>query len=433
MTLKSDIILQKYDQDTPDKSFKDSLFDWKERLLVKIFDDLSASGNYSFRRMDREDGISAFGKTVKYGGGLVYRYYDSISTRYNYTNSMHDATFSNSEIESHDLRVDYRKKISYGMLYADYSARMSDTLRTGSLNIFNESHEAGLFPPDDRFPLEETGVDESSISLDIVEPETGRIYDLIKDVHYLTETIGNQTFINIISVSGISPLIAGSGPFTFRVKYLLPEANTAFKTTNNTYSIRLDLFERSLVPYYSLSTTKQVEVEGEIPGGAEDSKTQIIGVTYHRKTITLGVEHLDVESRISPMTVWRMRGDYHKRYSDRTTVFIKTLYQHTNYDEVESNIVSRSVLKEDLFTLTSRANLIFPKRNITMYVGPSFSYRKSQNTSYGLGVSSGLNWKMGLLNLNTGISFKHLVSHLPDSDIVSQNIFFFFRAVRELF
>jgi len=433
MTLKSEIIFQNYDQDTPDKSFKDSLFDWKERLLVKVFDNLNASGNYNFRRIDRENGIKAFGETVKYGGGLVHRYYESINSRYYYSKSEHDATLSKSEIESHDLRVDYRKKIRYGVLYAAYSSRLSDTLRVGLQNIINESHEAGLFLPDDRFPLDETGVDESSISLNIVEPGTGRRYELFKDVHYLTETIGNQTFITIITVSGISPLIVGDGPWTFLANYQLPETNTSFETTYNTYSIRLELFDRSLSPYYSLSTNKQVEIEGEIPGGAEDSKTQVFGLIFHRKTITLGAEYVDVESRISPMTVWRIRGDYHERYSERTSVFIKTLYQQTNYQEGESDLVSRIVLKEDLFTLNSRANYIFPRRNITMFVGPSFSYRKSRNTSYGFGISSGLNWKMGLLNLNTGLSFKHLVSQLPDGDIVSQNIFFYFRAVRELF
>ncbi len=434
MTLNSKIVIQEYDQDTAGNPFKDRLFEWEERLLFDILEDLSASGNYNLRRIKREGDETIFSSdTVMYGAGLLHRYYDSINSSYNYSNSENDATKSFSGVESHSLRVNYRKRIRYGMLYADFSERLSDTIRTGSLRIINELHDAELFPPDDTFPLDETGVDESSISLNIQEPGTSFIYELTENVHYVIETIGNQTFITIISVSGISPLIAGNGPFVFRANYTLPEAHNTFETIMKSYSIRLELFDSNLVPYYSLSTMKQNVLEGEMPGGAEDSRTQIIGLTIQRKPVTLNGEYQDVESRFSPMTVWRIRGDYKDRYSERTSLLIKTLYQQTNYKEGEGDIIFRSVLREDLFTLNSRANFIFPRRNITMFAGPRFSYRKSQHTSYSYGISSGLNWRLGLLTLNTGINFSHHISQLPDGDIVSQNIFFHFRAVRELF
>jgi hypothetical protein len=431
--LRSDISIQEYDQETSERSFTDTLFDWKERLLVDIYEDLEASGIYNFRRMERLDGVDVYGETVKYGAGLIHRYYDSITTKFSYSESESDATSSSSRVDEYSLHIDYEKRIRYGILKASYSDRSSEIMREGSQRIINEVHEASAIPPDNRFFLDETGVDDSSINLTIEEPETGRIYEVFRDLHYITEVIGNRTYITILSVDGISPIIGGTDLFTFRANYMLPEESTTYETNRNTYMVRLELFKKRLIPYYSLSTLKQIEIEGEIPGGAEDSRIQVIGLNVRRKAVSLGAEYQDVESRFSPLTRWRIRADYHDKYSDRTTLSIKALYQQTDYQENEDNIVSRNVYEEDLFTLNSRANFIFPRRNITMYVGQSFSYRKAQNTTYSVGASSGLNWKLGLLDLNTGLTYRYLVSQLPLDDIVNQNVFFFFRAIRELF
>jgi len=433
MTLYSKIAIQEFDQVNRVNPMTDKLFDWEERLVVDILEDLSASGTYKKRKFERVNGITALNENVSYGFGLRHRYYDSINTSYSYSKSEYEALSSRSEVEANGLRVSYRKRIRSGMLLASYTGRRSDTLRVGSLRIINESHEATLSLPDDTFPLDERGVEESSITLNIIEPVTGRRLELIRNVHYIIETIGNQTFITIISLSGISPRIIGEGPFTFLASYTLPEAQTLYETVFDLYSIRLELFDRTVIPYYSINTSKQNELEGEIPGGAEDSKTQIFGLSIRRRTVFLNAEYHKAESRFSPLTSWNVRAEYQDRYSERTSVFVKMLYRQTNYEDGEGFSVSRPSLREEIFTLNSRANFIFPRRNITVFAGPSFTYRKSQHESFGIGLAAGLNWRLGLLTLNTGLSYKYLETQLPDSDLVSQNTFFYFRAVRDLF
>jgi hypothetical protein len=421
-------------QDTRDKAFTDRLTELKDRVLLELPKDLDASLNYRIRRIKREAaGIESFGDTKEGGIGLVHRFYQSITSRYNYTTSDNETDRSTSDVNSHRGRVNYRKNIRHGVLYAAASGRWSDTKRTGTVRILNETHEASLIPPDERFSLDEVGVDEQSIIVLIEEPVTGIFFEMIRDLHYMVETIGNTTFITVISVGGISPLIAGDGPFTFRVDYLLPAQKTRFDTISYTYSANLDLFDRMLKPFFSISSTEQKVKEGIIPGGAEKSFIYTVGVTVHRKPYTFGGEYQNVDSRISPLTRWRITGDYWERINHTTSLNIKARYQQTDYMEGEGEFRSLNVFREDLFTLVTRANFVFRKRNITMYASNSLSYRKTLTRTYGVGFGSGLNWKVGLLNLNTGLNISYRVSELPAGDLVSQHRFFFLRIIRELF
>jgi hypothetical protein len=318
-------------------------------------------------------------------------------------------------------------------LYSGFSGRLSDITRTGAVRIIDEPHEAGLIPPDDRFPLDETGVDEESIIVKIVEPETGFIFELVRDMNYLVDTIGNQTFITIFSVSGVSPLITGDGPFQFLVNYILPDQDTVFKVTSYAYSIRIEMFERLLVPYYTLNRTKQDEIFGAIPGGPEDSTIQTVGLSIHKRPVMLSGEYQTVDSRFNPQTRWNIRAEYWELLNHSTSINIKALYQQTDFKEGEGEFSSFNVYREDFFSLTTRANFVFPKRNVTFYASNTISYRDARTRSYAVGFGSGLNWKVGLLNLNTGLNISYRVSELPDGDLESQHRFFYLRAVRELF
>lgn len=434
--LSNDISLRvlKQFQDTQDREFTDRLRELKERLRLELRKDLNASLSYRIRRTKRETaGIESFGDTTEGGIGLVHRFYRSITTRYNFTTSDNETTRSTSNVDRHSGKVNYRKNIPRGVLFAAVSGRWSDTTRTGEMQIFNEPHEASLLPPDDRFDLDETGVDEVSIVVRVEEPNTGITFELIRDLHYLVDTVGNRTFITIISLSGISPFLQGDGPFTFLVDYLLLEQRTRFDTISYTYSTNLELFDRAFKPYFSYTFTEQKEKEGTIPGGPEKSEIYTVGATVHRKPYTFGGEYQNVESRISPLTRWRVTGDYWERINHSTSLNIKARYQQTDYMEGEGDFGSRNVFREDLFTLTTRANFVFPKRNITMFASNTLSYRKTLTRTYGVGFSSGLNWKVGLLNLNTGLNLSYRISELPDGDLVSQHRFFYFRVVRDLF
>lgn len=432
VTLHSRVSFQRFDQINREHPLTDDLFEWRERLVVEIVEDLTANAHYERRKFERQDGFSALNEHEGYGAGLSHRFYDSIDSSYGYAYSTFDALISSSEIESHSFSTSYRKRIRSSMIRAGYSGRRAHTRRTGPLRIINESHEATPFPPDDTFVLDERGeVEESSISINIIEPGTGIRYELIRGLEYITEVIGNETSITILSVEGISQLIGGDGPFTFLVSYTIPASDTVYDDTRDSYFIRLELFSRRLVPYFSVTKTKQEVLEGELPGNPLDSRARVYGLSILRRTLYLNAEYQDVESRFNPWTILTLRADYQERYSERTSAFIKALYRQTNYQNGERSTVTRPSLREDLFTLTTRVNLIFPRRNITMYLGPNFTYRRSQYKSYGYGFSTGLNWKMGLLNLNTGFTFRHLITKLPQSDSISQNIFFYFRAIRD--
>lgn len=429
----SSLGVQEFEQDVSGEVFSDRTVDWEERLHIRIFDSLSASANYGFKMIDREtEEGSSYSKASTAGAGIMHRFYKSITTGYNIAYSESESTSASSEVFSQSLRVNYRKMIPRGVLYANYSGRWSETKRVGAQRIFDESHVASLIPPDDRFPLNETNADVNSITVKVVEPDTDVRYDLAEEIHYDVEVIGADVFITIISVEGISSLITGSGPFTFLVDYTIP-GEVEFKSTQDTYGIRLELFDRLISPYYQYASTKQDEIKGQIPGGPEKSESHTFGVTFHRKAVSLGVEYQTVESRLNPLKRLMVTGDYREKVSSKVTLQVRSKYQKTTYEETEMDGEIREESKEDIFTLSSKANFVFSRYNLSMFVGGSFSYRKRHTEAYGIGLNSGVVWKVGLLYLNAGAAYTHYLNKLETGDALREETFVYLRVKRELF
>ena len=435
LILRSGLGLQDFDQEVRGEAFSDRTFNWDERLQYKVFESLSTHANYSFLKIDRDTNAeSSFNKNLSLGGGLVHRFYRSITTSYDITSVKTNSDAAESKILANALRVNYRKRIPWrSVLNTALSGRWSNTERTGPIGVIDEPHQASLIPPDDRFSLNETTVDENSIIVRIEEPGTGILFTLERGLHYLVETIGIEVFITIISVSDISPFIIGDGPFQLKVDYRIAQGDNEFKTTLYNAMTRLELFDRLLTPYYSYSTTKQEEIRGQIPGGPERSTTHTLGLTFFKQPISLGAEYQLVDSRFSPLRRWLFTADYRDDITSRVTLYIRGRYQNTDYREGEGDFQFREAHREELFIFNSRANMTLPKKNLLMFVGGNFSYRKTFSETLGLGFHSGLSWRLGLLTLNAGLSVTRFVNKLEIGEAVRDETFFFLKVRRELF
>lgn len=422
--------LRRYEQDFSDYDFTDKNINWKERLKLRPFKNLRVNAEYNLYKTTRKRSNElSSDKDVTYGGGLFYKLYRSLTINYDLTKSEITSDSSSSDILTHLLTLHYRKRIPRGILYINFEGRNSRTERKGAIKKISEEHNATLLSPLDKFTLDQTNIDVKSIVVWVVEPPTGNLFELTRDVHYRLKIIGNQVEVQIISIDGLSPFIHGPGPFVFRIDYSLIPQDNVFDTKTYGYGIRLSLLDDLLSPYYQYSKTTQNVKKGQIPGGPESSTTNIIGLTINIKPYSFGIEHQRIKSRLNPQKRWLGFAIYSKQITKVTNLNVRLNYEKTLYEEV----ADRPGFSEVIYSISSRANFVFPKKATTAYTGINASYRKSITKTYGTGFNSGIFMSIGLLKLNAGLSFTYYLGKLETGDLKRDNLFFYFKASRKFY
>jgi hypothetical protein len=357
---------------------------------------------------------------------LSHDLYASLRTSYNMNYTVLDSTGGESRTAAQSLNVLYTKRITGGRLTAGgYLSRMNQERRGAPVVL--ETHETtatGIF--DLNLPLS----DLSSVAVWVVDP-SGALVPLILHLHYEVQPSGSLRSIDIISLP-VPPWLPASGSYTFKVTYAPVAADFELLNDGSAYNLSLELFDNLVNPYYNHSNLRQELISGFIPGGPDNVTSDVAGIRLQRVPYFVLGEYQNYRSQVNPFEAWRVRGEYRGRatpslsatgiLSHSRTVYAKTLTSQgiRGYaDEITEVIGS---VQKDL-----------PRRHLNMTASVSYVLRKTFATTETFSTNGSLLWRIGQLDLRTGIALSYAASALTVGRQRSSSEYYYLTLTRSLF
>jgi hypothetical protein len=328
---------------------------------------------------------------------IIHRLYQSLVTSYNFTSLKITSSTGDTKGTVNALSTVYTKKIPKGLMIAGLSYSYSDIDRSGTPTILNETDYAQLFG---EFTLQQTDLNPDTIIIRIKSPFTNAYVGLVKDTHYLVILIGNTVRIQIIS---IPPSVLSPDPFylyTFQVTYELIRDDATITTTTYGGSLKLELFDNSVSPYFSYFHTEQNTNTGKtLAIEPLDDTTYIAGIYLQKQPYSLLLEYQDVQSNVNPYTLIKAEAIYRKDLSSYSRLHLKALYQRTKHDETFGQ---DSGFTEDFIGATLWFQRRYPQKNITLNVGATYNRSAGLNTRQSYSVDGELLWMLKQFELRAG-------------------------------
>ncbi|MCL5024677.1 MAG: hypothetical protein M1497_15185 [Nitrospirae bacterium] len=351
------------------------------------------------KNRDHETGVQneLDSKSDNAGFSVLHKLYQSLTTAYSFNYIKTSSNTGDSDGTTQSLTSNYIKNIPIGTLVAGVAFSRSVIDRTGAASVVNEGHNAQIFG---EFSLQQPDIDDSSIVIRVKAPDTGVLVDMTRDVHYLVYTIGNTIRIKIIA---IPPEALSPDPFfqyQFLVTYSLVEEQVKLKTTTFGYSVRLELFDHLVNPFYSYSHSDQEVVSGILNGIPAIDTSHIVGVEFQKAPFQLLVEYQDYQSTVNPFKMFRAEGTYRKDLTETFNVYARAYYSRTRRELVLSQpggTLTETVAGGDL-----RLQKSFPKQNLWASLGGSYFQTTGIGTTRTYLLDGVLTWRAGNLYVSAG-------------------------------
>lgn len=395
----------KFKQDSTLEDLNDRRTMWNERLNLDLPHNFNA--NFYFNRYDETTDTHVPNTNIDttlentsdtLGLSLTHRLYQSLVTTYNFTSLKVSSTTGDSRGTVHALSTVYTKKVPHGLLVAGLSYSYADIDRSGTPTILNETDFAQLFG---EFTLQQTDVNPGTISIRIKSPFTGTYVGLVRDLHYLVILIGNTVRIQIIS---IPPGVLSPDPFylyTFQVTYELIRDDATITTRTYGGSVKLELFDNSISPYFSYFHTGQTtNTVREFSGEPMDTTTYIAGIYLQKLPYSLLLEYQDVQSNVNPYQLMKAEANYRKELSSFTRLNLKALYQRTKHGDTYGQ---GGGFTEDFIGSTLWFQRRYPKKNMTLNLGATYNRSTGLNTRQSYSFDGELLWKLKQFELRAGM------------------------------
>lgn len=301
---------------------------WREDLRLVHSDSLAS--RFRFELLDRTRGSRSATvadvkeRSYRLTGSLRHQLFDSQTTQF-------QAFVQKQEFEP-DLQItrwggqfnfNYRKTNPWGILHANYAARLERTDQRGETRTAEVIDEVHTFRDPEPIVLGSRNVDVSSITIRAEDRVT--FYQQGRD--FTRRDVGDIVEIERVATGRIA-----DGE-TVLIDYQYDVGGSfELDTVSQNFAIRQD-FDFGLTPYYQLEWQDQTIRPADATSSvAEDLTAHVAGVEYEKASLRLFAEYEDRDSTISPLVSSRVGASYAHRFRTGAETSMHARWTDTTYD-----------------------------------------------------------------------------------------------------
>ncbi|MFH0980192.1 MAG: hypothetical protein V2A79_01465 [Planctomycetota bacterium] len=308
---------------------------WRELLRLEHTDTLRSW--YRFELLDRTQGsISGVPpideRSYYLSGTLEHELYESLVSQFLvYGQRQKFDSGLNIDRFGAQASFDYRKTNPWGLLLANYRARIIREERTGNEFSAEVTDEQHTFRDPEPIVLGNANVDTGSIFITAEDKVT--IYQAGRD--YTVFVRGDRVEIERVPTGRILDGQIVIIDYVFHVG-----GNFTLDTLGQDFSIRQN-FPFGLSPYYRLRWQDQT-ITPETATGAvpNDITAHILGTEFRWRTLRLVGEYEDHDSTITPFKAVRLTGDYTHHFKSKATGNLKARWTDISYEPPDERDVT---------------------------------------------------------------------------------------------
>ena len=433
--LSSTVTENMFGQSSPLSTVDDDRLTWVEQLNLDLpwrFDASLAyrysDDNQTTRYANRPDEITLSNKTQNANLVITQRLYQSLVTSYSYNYWTTASTGGDSTSSSNILTSSYRKMIPRGYLNVGISLGRSVTEGVGEPVVINEKHNAQIFG---EFTLLGSNIDGASIVVTVRSAQTGNILPLVKDINYIVTPFGLSFRVRILSVPEEASSPDPFYQYEFLVTYSLNSTDYKLETKNFASTLRLDLFERLVNPYYYYSRSDQNVLSGSYPGGDQTVVINTVGVSSEQPYYTLLVEYQDYNSTLNPTKTFRAEGTFWNTYNETTTLSANAYYMDRLYLAVPE--LNTPEYTEVTVGGRLRGEIKFPRQNLTASLAGNYWQTNGMFMTRSSLLNALLTWRIGQLDITLGADVGSSVTDLQNGKQESTHNVYYLTMRRKLF
>jgi hypothetical protein len=223
-------------------------------------------------------------------------------------------------------------------------------------------------------------------------------------------------------------------PFEFLVTFGIA-GDSKLKTTSNAYSLRFDLFDGMISPYYQRTELKQKLLSGVLAFKPEDSASEAIGIIFNKPPYTLSGEYSRVISETNPSTSYKAAAEYKESITPTLNLRARIFFVRKNLLKAERGFEGEAVkrqITEDAYGVNISARKRF-SAYLNLSVGGSATQKKGDSESVTYSLRGDLTWIIGKLNLKTGAALSHSESEFKARKTEKMSQFYYLKIERKLF
>lgn len=412
------------------------MFSWSEQLVTPL--PWNFSSTLSFEYVDETDTTGEaltdqssqeqFNRSITTSLNLSHRLYQSLLSNFSMNQMSLKSSSGDMSSWSDTFNSLYTKAIPSGMFTAGIQFSTASVERQGTPVIINEVHSAALLGS---FTLTVQNIIQSTIQIQVKDPATGTLMTLPQS-NYVVSQPGSNVQITITNVSPATLQPDPAYAYEFQVSYSLSD-QSKIDMISEGYSLKLDLLNYLLSPYYSYFTSNQEVVSGSVAGGPDRNSTEITGIASQHGPYSGFVEHQRFRSRLNPSETWKTNVQYLTPIAENTHFSALLSYLRTDYFPVSSTEGSTEGFRQETWGTDVKLDFRFPQNNLNFFMAGSYSVTRSAVDSTFLSVNSYLTWQLGLLSVNAGVQLSRTESLQSTANVTMASQYYYVTLNRKLF
>lgn len=302
---------------------------WRWREVLRLEHTEKLRSWYQMELLDREQGSLAGVPPIEersyyLAGTVEHELYDSlVSQLFGFVQRQEFRTGNEIERLGGQLSLEYTKKNRWGVLLADYRARLQAEDRSGGAVRSEVVDERHTFRDPQPVVLNNPNISTGSIV--ITDEEGFTFFRIGRD--YTVRQLGDRVEIERVPTGNILEGVPVLVDYVFNLG-----GDFTLDTVMQDFGIRQN-FDFGLSPYYRLrwqeQTLSPAGATGAVP---EDITAHILGLEFNRWSLRLLAEYEDHESTINPFTAIRLSADYTHRFKFGATGVVKARWQDFEYE-----------------------------------------------------------------------------------------------------
>ncbi|MEK6699970.1 MAG: hypothetical protein AABZ10_13135 [Nitrospirota bacterium] len=440
LTLSSRFETDRQKQEDPlSASLSTETVSWIEQLSTELPGNLNAVASFNFLKDTRttEQTTSSpenvvFNKSDNAGFVLSHRLYNSLRTNYNVNYVSAESTGGDTRTASQALTSAYTKKIPTGTFFAGINLSNTHSEIRGAPVVVREVHALpGPIVSGVTFFLNAQPVDETTIDLRVKDPLSGNLVPMTLVSNYQINKLGNTVQIVVLSLP--FPVDQNlSVTYEFHASYSLIPSNVEFETRTEGYNLKFEIFDNLLAPYYSHTATIQEVLSGSLPGSPDSLTMETIGVIVQKMPYIVTTEYGSARSRLNPYRTWKNMAEYRKNMAETTSMTARISRTYSTYPEAiawqGTKGYTEKITRADVTMQKS-----FPRKNLDLFLGGSYSDRNSFIHATGYSLNATLSWRIGMLTANLGAIINDSSSTLQTGKQTLTYEYYYLTLTRKLF
>jgi hypothetical protein len=416
--------------------FQRRTFTWEEQLANSLPWNFSSIITYGYENETERTGADQadqpnqeqVNRSTNASLNLSHHLYRSLVSNF----SMNQMTLTSADGEmssrSEMLTSVYSKAIPSGRFTAGVQYSTAEADRQGTPTIIDEVHNVAVLGS---FTLNLQNITLSTIVIQVKDPATGTLMTLPQS-NYVVSQPGASIQITITGVSPATPQTDPAYAYEFHVSYSLSDQSKIVMVTQG-FSLRMDLWDNLLSPYYSYLSSNQEVVSGSVAGGPDRNAVDTIGLASQYGPYMGVIERQRTTSRLNPSETWKTTAQYQGPIAANTNFSTLLSYIRTDYFAVSSSDGTTAASRMERWGADVKLDKRFPLSNLNLFIAGSYYITRSAVDSTTLSINSYLIWQLGLLSVNAGALISRSETIQSDTNVVLASQYYYVTLTRKLF